>query len=178
MSEGMVDTELVERLGAALYGLLVAGAVRWARVDLTMPQLKVLLLLGERGSARVSWLAEQMAVSPPNITGILDRLERRGWIGRQSDRVDRRVVRVVLTEAGRAVLTELCSASAERSAPCLQGLPAASRRQLKASLDELATALRAAGGGGEADGSALGTPQPAPTNGRRLQGAQRASARS
>jgi len=93
---------LAPLLEVIIFRLLVAGAERWARADLTMPQLKVLLRRGERGAARVSWLAERMSVSPPNITGILDRLERRGWIARTADPRDRRVVQIVLTEAGRA----------------------------------------------------------------------------
>lgn len=179
MSEGVSETDLIERLSTVLYGLLVAGAERWARVDLTMPQLKVLLILGERGSARVSWLAEQMAVSPPNITGILDRLERRGWITRTADRVDRRVVRVVLSEAGSEVIKALCSASADRSAPRLHGLAASTRRDLLHALDTLAAALR-----DETDSAGDGSPvtplrEPALVNGRRgPQRAQNASARS
>ncbi len=161
-----------------LYGLLVAGAERWARVDLTMPQLKVLLILGERGSARVSWLAEQMAVSPPNITGILDRLERRGWISRSADRVDRRVVRVVLSEAGREVIKALCTASADRSAPRLRGLADTTRRELLRALDALADALRDATAD-EAPATIAPLREPALANGQRAaQRAQNASARS
>lgn len=179
MSEGVSDTDLVERLSTALYRLLVAGAECWARADLTMPQLKVLLILGERGSARVSWLAEQMAVSPPNITGILDRLERRGWITRTADRADRRVVRVVLSDAGREVIRAFCTASAERSAPYLHGLAAAARRDLLHALNTLAAALH--------DDADSGDDAPAVTplrerefayGGHRSHRAQNASARS
>ncbi len=179
MSEGISDTELIERLSTVLYGLLVAGAERWARVDLTMPQLKVLLILGERGSARVSWLAEQMAVSPPNITGILDRLERRGWISRSADRVDRRVVRVVLSEAGRDVIKALCIASADRSALRLRGLADTTRRDLRRALDTLAAALCEDAATDEATATIAPLREPALSNGQRAaQRAQNASARS
>lgn len=179
MSEGVSDTDLIERLSTALYGLLVAGAERWARADLTMPQLKVLLILGERGSARVSWLAEQMAVSPPNITGILDRLERRGWITRTADRVDRRVVRVVLSAAGREVITALCAASAERSASRLRGLPTSARRELFHALETLAAALREDANARDERPAIAPLREPVLANGRRSpHRAQNASARS
>ncbi len=93
-----------------VFRLLTAGAEHWARVDLTMPQLKVLLLLGQHRSAPVSWLAARMQVSPPNITGILDRLEQRGWVERTSDPRDRRVVRILLTQQGEQLLHELAGA--------------------------------------------------------------------
>jgi DNA-binding MarR family transcriptional regulator len=98
---------------SAVFTLLTAGAEYWARVDLTMPQLKVLLLLGRHGSAPVSWLATRMEVSPPNITGILDRLEQRGWVRRMSDPQDRRVVRIVLTDDGERLLHELSGAGVD-----------------------------------------------------------------
>jgi len=179
MSEGVSDTDLIDRLGTVLYGLLVAGADRWARVDLTMPQLKVLLILGERGSARVSWLAEQMAVSPPNITGILDRLERRGWITRSADRADRRVVRVVLSEDGRGVIRALCLASAERSTARLGGLSTSARRDLLRALDDLAAALDDSTDGAETTAEVRPLRQPALVNGNRsAQRPHNASARS
>jgi DNA-binding MarR family transcriptional regulator len=112
---------LIENL---VFRVLVAGAERWAQSDLTMPQLKVLLLLGESGSARVSWLASEMAVSPPNITGILDRLEKRGWVRRTGDPQDRRVVRIVLTESGQELLRDLCRAGVERLRPATEKIPA------------------------------------------------------
>ncbi len=95
---------------ATMFQLLTAGAEYWARVELTMPQLKVLLLLGQHGSAPVSWLAARMVVSPPNITGILDRLEQRGWVERTSDSQDRRVVRILLTDSGKQLLHDLAGA--------------------------------------------------------------------
>lgn len=107
---------------SAVFTLLTAGAEFWARVDLTMPQLKVLLLLGRHGSAPVSWLASRMDVSPPNITGILDRLEQRGWVRRMSDPQDRRVVRIVLTGEGERLLHELSGAGVDHLRDSLRPL--------------------------------------------------------
>jgi DNA-binding MarR family transcriptional regulator len=107
---------------STVFTLLTAGAEFWARVDLTMPQLKVLLLLGRHGSAPVSWLASRMDVSPPNITGILDRLEQRGWVRRMSDPRDRRVVRIVLTEDGEQLLHQLSGAGIDNLRESLRTL--------------------------------------------------------
>jgi DNA-binding MarR family transcriptional regulator len=41
-------------------------------------------------------------VTPAVVTGIVDRLEKRGYVQRRADTEDRRVVRLALTEAGRA----------------------------------------------------------------------------
>jgi DNA-binding MarR family transcriptional regulator len=127
---------------STVFQLLTAGAEYWARVDLTMPQLKVLLLLGQHGSAPVSWLAARMAVSPPNITGILDRLEQRGWVERTSDSQDRRVVRILLTDGGTKLLHELAGAGVSHLRECIGSLgdrPAESLRHgLSAFLESMA----------------------------------------
>lgn len=107
----MIDDDSVDDVAAmmshAMYNALLGGADHWAKLNLTMPQLKVLMLLGHHGSAAVSWLASRMDVSPPNVTGILDRLEQHGWVLRTNDTRDRRVVRVVLAAAGQQLLQDL-----------------------------------------------------------------------
>ncbi len=46
-------------------------------------------------------LAELLACDNSNVTGLIDRLEARGFVTRQPSPHDRRVKHVVLTEAGR-----------------------------------------------------------------------------
>ena len=48
-------------------------------------------------------LGDRLVVDRSNVTGLLDRLEKSGWVRRTDDPVDRRVYRVVLTPAGRAL---------------------------------------------------------------------------
>src|SRR3712207_2749047 len=107
MANAQPVDDLVKLISRALFVAFLRGADAWARLDVTMPQMKVLMLLGLHGSAPVSTLAAQMQVSAPNVTGILDRLQQHGWVRRTSDPDDRRVVRVVLTDEGQAFLDTL-----------------------------------------------------------------------
>jgi DNA-binding MarR family transcriptional regulator len=106
--------DVFDLISRAMASALLGSAEVWAKLNITMPQLKVLMLLGLHGSAPVSWLASRMNVSPPNVTGILDRLEHNEWVKRTNDTHDRRVVRVVLTEEGQKLLQELQAAGNER----------------------------------------------------------------
>jgi DNA-binding MarR family transcriptional regulator len=119
MAEADQVDELVGLISRSLFVAFLRGAEQWARLDVTMPQMKVLMLLGLHGSAPVSQLAQQMNVSPPNVTGILDRLEDEehgpGFVRRTNDPHDRRVVRVVLTEKGQRFLESIREASATRT---------------------------------------------------------------
>jgi MarR family transcriptional regulator for hemolysin len=52
-------------------------------------------------------LADLMRIEPPTLVRHLDKLAEEGLVERRPDPADRRVVRVVVTDAGHARLTEL-----------------------------------------------------------------------
>jgi long-chain acyl-CoA synthetase len=83
-----------------------------ATVDLTLPQYRVLILLGG-GKEAASALAEKLAVSRPSVTGVVDGLVARGLVERHHDRDDRRRVGHELTAGGRRLL-ETAEAEIER----------------------------------------------------------------
>jgi len=59
------------------------------------------------GPRRITELAEIEGVAQPTMTLLVKRLEERGWVTRERDPADGRVVLVSLTEAGATVLDEL-----------------------------------------------------------------------
>lgn len=93
--------------------LLQAGRVaeRWAMeamkpTGLTPSQFNVLRILrGARPEALpCKTISERMVHHDPDVTRLLDRLERLGWIEKSRDTRDRRVVNVAITPAGLAVI--------------------------------------------------------------------------
>lgn len=58
-----------------------------------------------KGGATVNEIKLQMTDPRADVTRLIDRLVRDGLVRRKSDRSDRRVVRVVLSEQGRTLLT-------------------------------------------------------------------------
>ncbi|MEV4919628.1 MarR family transcriptional regulator [Streptomyces tirandamycinicus] len=98
-----VDTsQLMELLSVSLgvfYGDFTVAA---ASENLTASQGKALTVL-RRGPAAMRALAETMACDASNVTGIVDRLEKRGLVRREAGASDRRVKNVVLTAEGERV---------------------------------------------------------------------------
>lgn len=69
---------------------------------LTPASIGVLRLLVEGGPASHRELAAALGVAPGTLTPVVDALERAGSVTRKRDGVDRRVVRVAISAAGRA----------------------------------------------------------------------------
>ncbi len=74
--------------------------------SLTGAQAKVLALL-RRGPMPMRHIAQTLSCEPSNITGIVDRLEGRGFVTREADPQDRRVKLVAATGAGQDASEEL-----------------------------------------------------------------------
>ncbi len=76
------------------------------RADLTCTQYNVLRILHGSGSTGLACreIGKRMITRDPDITRLLDRLEKRGLISRTRDSGDRRVVTTRITAAGRKLL--------------------------------------------------------------------------
>jgi DNA-binding MarR family transcriptional regulator len=65
-----------------------------ARVDLRPLDLDCLDVIAIHGPLGPSDLARRTGLHPATITGIIDRLEKNGWVVRERDEADRRAVRI------------------------------------------------------------------------------------
>ncbi|MFF3617456.1 MarR family winged helix-turn-helix transcriptional regulator [Streptomyces sp. NPDC002580] len=92
--------ELLSVSLAAYYGDFTVAA---ASENLTASQGKTLNVL-RRGPASMSALATTLTCDASNMTGIIDRLEKRALVRREPRPSDRRVKDVVLTEEGERVI--------------------------------------------------------------------------
>lgn len=81
----------------------------FARYDLTAQQYNTLRLLRSEhpGTLQTLDLAARLVSRAPDITRLLDKLEQRGLIERDRPADNRRTVRVGITQAGLALLSEL-----------------------------------------------------------------------
>ena len=78
-------------------------------LGLTYPQYLVFLVLWEGDDLTVKALGERLLLDSGTITPLLKRLEARGLVVRRRDAEDERQVRVLLTDAGRALREQALS---------------------------------------------------------------------
>lgn len=127
---GADDAEFI----ATLYGFAERLRVEFeqaaAQAGLTTQQAVIMTMLAEPSSMR--GLAKQRHCDPSNITGLVDRLERKGWVERGPDPSDRRVRQVSLTASGRRKVTRFQEALLQVSS--LAGLGVGERKRLLAAV--------------------------------------------
>lgn len=76
------------------------------QVGLTGPQLIVLNEVKRAGNPTVGDIAKAISLSQATVTGVLERLERRGYVLRSKSNSDRRKVLVSATENGLKILSK------------------------------------------------------------------------
>ncbi|PCI38548.1 MAG: hypothetical protein COB53_04620 [Elusimicrobia bacterium] len=76
--------------------------------DLSPPAGGVLLMLDGADPAKtMTEISRELAVTPANITGIVDTLEKRGFVQRIPNPEDRRVFRIGITDAGTKMIRSI-----------------------------------------------------------------------
>jgi DNA-binding MarR family transcriptional regulator len=108
------------------------------RADLSGPQYNVLRILRGAGEDGLNCgeIGRRMVHRVPDVTRLLDRLEARGFIQRQRESGDRRVVRVWITPEGLTTLAPLDRPLAEIHRQQLGRLGEKKLRSLIALLEE------------------------------------------
>jgi DNA-binding MarR family transcriptional regulator len=83
-------------------------------LGLSMAQLDVLRRLQALGPTRMSRLAEMLNCEASNLTGLVDKLEKRGMVERRADPEDRRIRVLAVTPAGEKLGHEAWFALTQR----------------------------------------------------------------
>jgi DNA-binding MarR family transcriptional regulator len=109
-------------------------------VNLTMQQLKVLLLLSRHDGISSQELSGHLGVSLATVSGIVDRLVAQGHVTRTEDAADRRIRRISLSPAGRQMLDEIMDAGTSSSRRLLGRLDDETLEMLETVLGRIAEA--------------------------------------
>ncbi len=119
--------------------LLVAITARsLAAVEetVTLPQLRMLVVLSTQGSCKLVELAQALGVNPSTAMRMVDRLSASGLISRRTSPRSARELQIDLTDGGRALVDGVTERRRAEIAAVITKMPPDRRR-------ELVTALRA-----------------------------------
>jgi DNA-binding MarR family transcriptional regulator len=110
-------------------------------LDVTMPQMKILLLIYIHGPLRMTAIANDLKVTLPTATSLVDKLVEKNYIQRDTQSDDRRVVLCKLSAAGQKAIVGIWESARSR---CQQLLLDMEFEKLKMLKDVLEAMLQSA----------------------------------
>jgi DNA-binding MarR family transcriptional regulator len=132
---------------AAMTMLKCASSERVLRLGISMAQLNILYTLQRNGEMPMSRLAELLNVSLSNATGLIDRIEERGYVERTRVPEDRRIVKIRVTPAGLRMLDEIDALSEDLLRDVLSRIGPSKLGGVAQAVTSLRSALAVATGG-------------------------------
>lgn len=108
-----------------------AGVLRKHKVNLTLEQSAVLMILMQNGALYQSELANIMSKDNPTLTRILDLLEKKTYLTREVSSTDRRKFKILLTVEGKTKLTQILPIIKQIRQTLFKGFSAKHMTQLK-----------------------------------------------
>jgi DNA-binding MarR family transcriptional regulator len=132
-------TPLVRR---SIHRKLLKVAFTRVEADVGMPHLEIMKTLEMEGTRHIAEIGESLQIPKPQMTHLIDRLEKLDIVQRQPDTSDRRITNVVLTDRGRTIVQEIDEnlyASISETLACLSDTEL---RDLSLSLKKLGDLLK------------------------------------
>jgi DNA-binding MarR family transcriptional regulator len=133
------QADAVMRAARVLVGV-VAKSVAEVEHIVSLPQLRVLVLVASRGQLNLGQVAEALGVHPSNATRTVDRLVVAGLLGRAEDPGDRRYLILELTGTGHDLVQRVMEYRRSSILAVMENMSASRRRTLAAALEAFAEA--------------------------------------
>jgi DNA-binding MarR family transcriptional regulator len=132
----LVD-EVIAGYETLMHRLADGHAPEFLEIAITMPQAKLLYLLGASGELHMSTLVQRLGVSLSTVSGLVDRVVDHGLAARREDPADRRQVLVGLTPEGAAFIDRFRELNARQMRELLGALDDADLETVHAGLAAL-----------------------------------------
>lgn len=136
-----VTSEQVESVMRASRALVGVTAASISIVDdvITVPQLRVMMMIATRGGMNLARVAAGLQVSAPNASRICYRLLKVGMVDRREDTADRRNIVLTLTADGQSLIDRVIRHRRNAIREILQQMPPEQRDLLATALTHFAT---------------------------------------
>ena len=143
-----IDPAMIDNVAQNMFHILPLIKKRLLHMDLVqrehgtpLSHVQVLAMLNDVGTMSVSEISRRLGIAKPNITPLVDRLFECGYVDRQHDENDRRVVNIVLLEAGKEKLDAIRATISHQIQRQVDGLSVSEFRELNESLSSIVRIL-------------------------------------
>lgn len=143
-----IDPAMIDNVAQNMFHILPLIKKRLLHMDLVqrehgtpLSHVQVLAMLNDVGTMSVSEISRRLGIAKPNITPLVDRLYEAGYVDRQHDENDRRVVNIVLLESGKEKLDAIRATISRQIQMQVEGLSVSEFRELNESLSSVVRIL-------------------------------------
>jgi DNA-binding MarR family transcriptional regulator len=121
-SEQKLAQKILELAGDIFNAMSPDIPAEWLTLDLTLAQLRLLLVLRAQGPSRMSDIAAVLGIALSTATGIVDNLVRKELAVRETEPQDRRLVICRLSPQGQELINRLWISGQFQISRLLEGL--------------------------------------------------------
>lgn len=108
--------------------------------ELSMAQIQVLQLVDE-GCTSMRVLAQELQITMPTLTVLVDRLVKNGYVERTKDKKDRRVVHLAMTKKGQRIWKQSIMAKKKRLEHLLSNMTKKDKKDLLRILNNMSAII-------------------------------------
>lgn len=137
LSRADLTQRVLDAERALMHAMQQDSLPEWLDLDLTMGQVKVLVLLHHRGPQPIGQVGSALDLGKPASSLLVDGLVRRGLVERSEDPTDRRRTFAALTPRASQLMADLQSGRHERFEAWLNQLPESDLTALASGLESL-----------------------------------------
>ena len=143
-----IDPAMIDAVAQNMFHVMPLIKKRLLHMDMVQKEhgtplshVQVLAMLQDAGTMSVSEISRRLGIAKPNITPLVDRLYEAGYVDRQHDENDRRVVNIVLLPAGAEKLAAIRATIARQIQVQAEDLSVSEFRELSDSLSSVVRIL-------------------------------------
>ena len=93
-------------IGKSINNILLKSVFAAIKDDISPPHFAIMKVLNDSGGAHMSEVADWLQFPRSQMTHMVDKLEKLGYVARLDDLTDRRSIKIELTENGKQVFQE------------------------------------------------------------------------
>ena len=143
-----IDPAMIDAVAQNMFHVMPLIKKRLLHMDMVQKEhgtplshVQVLAMLQDAGTMSISEISRRLGIAKPNITPLVDRLYEAGYVDRQHDENDRRVVNIVLLPAGTEKLAAIRATIARQIQVQAEDLSVSEFRELSDSLSSVVRIL-------------------------------------
>ena len=143
-----IDPAMIDAVAQNMFHVMPLIKKRLLHMDMVQKEhgtplshVQVLAMLQDAGTMSVSEISRRLGIAKQNITPLVDRLYEAGYVDRQHDENDRRVVNIVLLPAGTEKLAAIRATIARQIQVQAEDLSVSEFRELSDSLSSVVRIL-------------------------------------